>query len=105
MSIAIRAPSRMVEMLAIEDGEFELIKQWNHPIGTFACTIDRPELLQLDKEGGLRIAIRVSDDDTPDPEGTMSQAPWKIEQLQLTATGTVLEPSIEPSARRARVVE
>ncbi len=89
ISLNVRAPSRSVEILALDGDELVVISRLTHPIGTFACMIDRPELLQLDATGGLRLAIRASQDESADPKDQMTQAVWTIEELLVTITGTV----------------
>ncbi len=89
LSINVRAASRSLEILTLVDNELVVVTKLSHPIGLYHCTIDRPEQLQLDDDGGLRIAVRVSDDEAADPTDQMTQAAWRIEQLQLEVTGSV----------------
>ncbi len=89
VSINVRAPSRTLEILTLVGDRLVPVTSLRHPIGLYHCTIDQSEQLQLDAEGGLRIAVRVSADESADPKDQMTQAAWRIEQLQLEVTGTV----------------
>ena len=78
-----------MEVLAFASGEPVVVLKLSHPMGTFSCVLDRPELLQLDDTGGLRLAIRVSEDEAKHPQDQMALVVWKIDSLQLEVAGTV----------------
>jgi hypothetical protein len=65
------------------------VMKLSHPIGTYSCVLDRPELLQLDDTGGLRLAVRVSGDEAAQPGDLMALVAWRIDSLQLELAGTV----------------
>lgn len=89
VSLDIRAPSRSVEILGLSDGTPVVVKKLFHPIGAFQATLDRPELLQLDEQGGLVIAIHVGREESDEPLDLMSQASWRIEAIRVDVVGTV----------------
>ena len=89
VSLDIRAPSRLVEILCLRDGAPVVVKELTHPIGTFETVLDRPALLQLDEQGGLAIGVKVSSEESADAADLMGQASWKVESLQMSIVGTV----------------
>ena len=89
VTLDIRAPSRLVEILGLDDQTPVVVKELTHPIGTYQAVIDWQELLQLDDQGGLTIAVRVSGEDAPSMEDYMRMAPWKIESLRMNIVGKV----------------
>ena len=72
ISLTARVPSRSLEVLVVVGGEQVVVTKLSHPIGTYSIDVDRPELLQLDGDGGLSLAIRVSEEDVVEPEGEMA---------------------------------
>jgi hypothetical protein len=90
LAIIVRAPSRVLQVLAFRHGEPQVIQEWKHPIGSFTAVLEDAELLAVDATGGLQLAIRVSEDSVADPQDPMRQASWKIDSLQLEIAGTVL---------------
>ncbi len=89
ISLSLRAPSRSVDVLALDDRQPVVVKSLTHPIGTFEVVLDQPELLRLDGEGGLAVAIRVSGEESADLSDLMAVAPWKIESLCMAVVGKV----------------
>jgi hypothetical protein len=89
LSLTARVPSRSLEVLAFADREPVVVMKLSHPIGTYSCVLDRPELLQLDDTGGLRLAVRVSEDEAAQPGDLMALVAWRIDSLQLELAGTV----------------
>ncbi len=89
-SFTIRAPSRPVDVMAVGDGEPVAVRHLSHPIGTYEVILDRPQWLQLDEEGGLRIGIRVGAEEAGESTDMMKQAPWKVETVQMGVVGKVL---------------
>lgn len=87
--LGIRAPSRSVEICVPQDKGPAVMEGLSHPIGTYECTIEDAEKLQLDEEGGLRLGIRVGQDEAAESGGQMSQATWKVEHVQLEVAGRV----------------
>lgn len=96
VNIVVRIPSRTLELLAMRQGEPEVVLQLNRPIGSYECTIDQPELLEVDEFGGFVLAIHVGDDESADPGDVMTQAPWLIEQLRVQVAGKVEGEQDEP---------
>lgn len=83
--IDMNAPSRHLEVLAYENGEpVSLVSQPN-PLGRLRVEIDRPELLQLDAEGGLLLGLTIGT-----APGTSSSLAWKIDDIQLEVHGQML---------------
>lgn len=70
--IDMHAPSRQLEVLAYQDEQpVSLIRQPN-PLGRLRVEIDRPELLQLDADGGLLLGFTVRT-----TTGSSSPLAWK----------------------------
>ncbi len=91
LSLTVRAASRSLTIFAFHQDDPVPVLTLSHPIGSYSVAVDRAELLQLDADGGLRLAISVSDDESATPSDQMSQASWHIASLQLEVNGTVLE--------------
>ena len=89
IKLACRAPSRSLEVLAFAGDEPETVLRLSHPMGAYSCEVDRPELLQLDDTGGLRLAIRVGQDESARPRDPTDTVTWKIDSLQVEIAGTV----------------
>jgi hypothetical protein len=89
VSITVRAPSRTVEILALADGQPVVVRTLTHPIGTYSAVIDKPDMLELDESGGLRLAIRVGRDDAASSPNPTLQTSWKVGAVQLEIAGTV----------------
>ena len=89
VSLTVRAPSRTVELLVPRDGELEPLVSWRQPIGTYRHEIDGAESIAVDDEGGIRLVVRVSDEEAAATEDQMKQATWKIERFQLEIRGRV----------------
>jgi hypothetical protein len=89
LSLSIRAPSRTVEILAVDGSRLTRVAQLSFPIGSYQYTLTRPEWLKLDEAGGLRLVVRVSDDQTAEADDLMAQVVWRIQRLQLDITGRV----------------
>jgi len=89
LSVTARAPSRSLELLAFAGGEPVVVLSLSHPLGTYSCVLDRPELLQLDETGHLELAVRVGRDESAEPGEEMALEPWTIHALQLSVAGTV----------------
>ena len=85
----IRAASRSLQVLGVNGEELVDLLQLSHPIGTYSVVVDRPDLLKLDPAGGLLFVVRVGSEEAADPLDLMSEAPWKMESLQLEVAGTV----------------
>jgi hypothetical protein len=89
VSLSVRAPSRTVELLAPDDGELVPLVSWRQPIGTYLHELDDAESIAVDDEGGIRLVVRVSDEEMAETEDQMKQATWKIERFQLAIRGRV----------------
>jgi len=89
IELDIRAPSRNVEILAFHDENLVVVEPLSHPIGRYEITVSRPELLQVDEQGGLTFAIRVGKEKDADVQNFMTQASWKVESLQMSVVGKV----------------
>ncbi|MHB8900085.1 MAG: hypothetical protein ACYC6Y_15155 [Thermoguttaceae bacterium] len=87
--LSVRAPSRSVEILALSDAGPVVVKTLIHPIGAYQVTLDRPDLLRLDEQGGLKIAVSAGGEQSEDHQDLMSLAPWKVESIQLGIAGRV----------------
>ena len=90
LSLSIRASSRAVDVMALSDGEPVAVRHLSHPIGTYEVILDRPQWLQLDDEGGLKIGIRVGAEEGGESTDMMTQAPWRVEAVQMGVVGKVL---------------
>ncbi len=90
ISLSIRAPSRSVEILGLSDGQPVVLRELTHPIGAYEVILDQPNLLQLDDQGGLSVAVRVGKEQSADVDNLMAQAPWKVEFMHLAVAGRVL---------------
>ncbi len=89
LTINVRAPSRTVEIVALAGRRPTVVTTLSHPIGTFSAVIDQAELLQLDEQGGLQLAIRVGEDEATHSPDPMQHASWKVTTVQLEVDGTV----------------
>lgn len=89
LTLGIRAPSRTVEIVVPVGNELEVARRLSHPIGTYKCTIEGDETFELDENGGLRLGLRVSDDQAAEAGNPMGGATWKIERVQLQVSGRV----------------
>jgi hypothetical protein len=89
LALDVRAPSRAVEILGLVDGSPVVVRSFSHPIGTYGITLDRPELLRLDDQGGLVVAIRVGEDESTETGDVMTKARWRVDSLQMENEGTV----------------
>ncbi len=104
VAIKISAPSRTLEIKSLIDGEYQSVYRKQDPNRLLEFTIDDPDALQLDGEGGLRLLISVSDSDQDAakakplvidedaPAAIKPAAPnqntWQIEYLQVSLEGT-----------------
>ena len=89
ITFTIRAASRSLQILGVDNGQLVSLLPLSHPIGTYSVVVERPELLKLDAEGGLLFVVRVGGEETAEAVDLMSEAPWKMESLQLEVAGTV----------------
>ncbi len=95
--LLMSAPGRTVSIKGVVDGEFKTLKELNSPIERIQFTIDDPKALGLDAEGGLRLAVEVSESDEQQAVGKDSPLPadatpirnaWGIEFLRVGLEGT-----------------
>ena len=91
LSLTINAPSRQVEVFGVSGQELISLARLSGPMGTHRLSLDRPEALRLDPEGGLRVGIAVGDVE----QWTIvdkSSLVWKIEEVELEIAGHTLKP-------------
>jgi len=69
-----------LDVVGMRGDEIVVLDSRNQPSGIFDFTIDRPEMLTLDEEGGLLIGLLISGPLTPGS----AEPEWKIDDLQLT---------------------
>ncbi len=95
--VKINAPSRTLEIKGLVDEQFVTLHQIENPNGLHRIEIDRPGALKLDPEGGLLIAIAVSQtdeerdaelDDAAAAAMGPSRSTWKIDYLHVHLEGT-----------------
>jgi hypothetical protein len=89
VTLSIRAPSRVVEILAMESEEPIVTKKLVHPIGTYRSVLKGRDSLRLDDGGGLLIGIRVGEDESAEVANIMDQAAWQVQSLQMEIRGRV----------------
>ena len=83
LTLRINAPSRDFELFGFSDGRPVTLATRTSPVGTLPpFEIDRADLLELDERGGLLLRINVGGE-------TTTKTAWRIEQVQLKATGEV----------------
>jgi hypothetical protein len=87
LSWTINAASRSVVVFGVNGNEMVELRRLSRPIGTYSVVVDQPELLKLDSAGGLRFVVSVGADETSKPKDQMSEAPWKMESMQLEVAG------------------
>ncbi|KAA5541853.1 hypothetical protein FYK55_16760 [Roseiconus nitratireducens] len=113
MEIKIKAPSRQLEIQGRVDGEFVTLHRVSNPAGVLRFEIDQTDSLQLDADGGLVIAIAVSEtaeqreaaeeelsaadeadsdesDDDRDTDPAPIRSPWQIDYLHVNLEGITL---------------
>lgn len=91
LSVAINAPSRKMEIVAVREGEIVPLFEQQSPVGTLRFRIDDPELLQLDEQQGLVLGIHVgkaADEDSI----SITQVGWKIDDVRLNVRAEKLAP-------------
>jgi hypothetical protein len=81
LRLQIEAPSRKLRIAAIQNDEAVTIAERDNPAAVLEITIDEPEHLQLDADGGVRIGLLVSEAFAADRRN----AEWQVQDLQLTA--------------------
>lgn len=75
----IDAPQREVQVVGLGNDGPVVIDSRTSPLGEYAVSIDRPELLQVDDQGGMRVGVRVG---RLDPGPGLSPV-WKIIDMRL----------------------
>jgi hypothetical protein len=78
--LQINAPSRRLDIVSFRGDRTVVLQSRNQPSGIFDFTIDGPEMLVMDEEGGFLIGLVISEPLTPGS----TNAEWKIDDLQLT---------------------
>lgn len=94
LSARLHAPARSVQIRGYKGTQRVDLWSQDSPDQVMDLTINRPELLQLDGEGGLYVNIAVSDLLRPIARGSSGQeAVWTLEGLRMHVTGqTITEP-------------
>jgi hypothetical protein len=95
LSVRATGPARRIEVFGRAGQQLVSLGSRNNPIGTLRFEIDRGDVLQLDSQGGLVLAVAIGDlhaqrDDSSDPSYEGER--WRIEALSLELTGRTLEP-------------
>lgn len=85
LTVSVQAPLRAVSVIGIEQGKVVELAHWESPIGTKQVLIDRREVLNLDRRGGLSLGIRVGDV-PPETGSEITSRAWKIDEVQLELT-------------------
>jgi hypothetical protein len=100
IDLTIKAPGRTVAIKGFVEGEFKTLKEFVSPIGAVQYSITDPAALLLDKKGGLRVTISVSESDeqkaaaeladkSGEGQGDPLRSTWGIESLQVSFEGVV----------------
>jgi hypothetical protein len=85
IQLNIHAPGRRVDLAMEENHEAVTLLSRNQPSGVLNLEVDRPELLELDEQGGLLVGILVGE--AADSES--SSAEWQVHDLQVTLKGRI----------------
>jgi hypothetical protein len=101
LTIKLNAPSRKLLIYAVSGGQELLVQQIPNPNRVYAISIDNPEHLRLDDQGGILFTIAISESDQDQPladrfvsedeprtEGDSLAAPMKGKRLELRQSFT-----------------
>ena len=93
--VAIKAPSRELQITGIVDGKPVVLESRRSPLGKIEIQISRGDVLQVNETEELTLGINVGDarDDESDRVIDPAEAQmWKIDDVQLEVTGVIMEP-------------
>jgi hypothetical protein len=90
LTLKINAPGRKLEILGLANGQLTTIAEQQSPVGQFEFTIDTPEHLRVDDQGGLYVGILVGKIVGEETAG-ISQVGWQVDDAWLELTGEVVE--------------
>jgi hypothetical protein len=94
LNLRIAAPSRRVTVAGQGDGGLVELFQVESPLDPLHVEIDKPGLLRLDKQGGLRVHVVLSDwlpGGGNKDQISADAEKWSIEYLELEVIGTIRE--------------
>lgn len=90
ISVKLNAPSRAVEIIGLDGQQVVSLARSQSPLGTLQVTVDRPEVLKLDPQGGLRLGIGVGPIEGQ-TTGAITSVGWKIDDVTLELSGETLK--------------
>jgi hypothetical protein len=102
ITLKIHAPSRTIELIGSKGIQQVVVATRESPSGVLSFTIDDPELLELDPDGGLGFGVTVSPTEEQaaaipnqprDPEqlpDSLAPSTWQIDYLRIQVVGETL---------------
>jgi len=88
LKLDVTVPSRTLEIVGVNDGQYEKVFTKSNPIGRIAVDITNPSLLEVDETGGLMLGVFVIG--RADASEAERKAQWEIKSLQLEVAGQAL---------------
>jgi hypothetical protein len=98
LTVQINAPSRELEITGWAAKTPISLARRSGPVGTLQFEIDRADVLQLDDQGGLLLAIDVGGHQplpSRDFRSLMASPAWRIDAVRLEVTGQTLQRPAE----------
>jgi hypothetical protein len=95
VTLHVKGPVSKLELAGLIEGEATILATREDPIGTLNFILNRPEAMQLDKDGGLLLGVFVAgveDDKSDSKEFDGGTNKWSIEYLRIEARGKTLQP-------------
>ena len=114
LTLKINAPSRSLVIKAMVDGQPTTVYQQMNPTGLIHVTIDRGDALQWHADGGLWLAIEITEtqqaaahrDDQQEETGTadrvVDNTTWQIEFVHADAVGRIESQQLSSDAETAK---
>lgn len=96
LRLQVSAPSRALEIEGLSgSSEVVPLAKETNPMGTFSFTINNPDVLEIDPQGGITFGLNVTDLSTTaaDPrQSGGSETIWKFEYVDLEVRGQTAAP-------------
>ena len=89
LSVAIKAPSRQLDVMGIVGDKLVELHTRNSPVGKLRFSIDRADVLTVDETGGLVFVVKVGDFQGR-TTGSIQTEGWIIDDLYLELWGQTL---------------
>lgn len=88
LTLDITAPSRTLDIIGINDGQYEKVFTKSNPIGQITVDVTSPSLLKVDETGGFMLGVFVVG--RADASKSERKAQWQIKSLQLEVAAEAL---------------